>query len=228
VNLGNVAALNLVSVLLSVAGLLATLGIVASWIGLWYARRRSQWRQVQKVALSPVYATVSSRTASVSANTVRSALSTAASDVARTLEIEPNRVRANVFAPNSDGMLRILPGLSHNMNDHAELAIAIPIGQGTTGTAFEMGRPLVSTFKDIRMESTLADERQRSRTNPDIRWIVAVPIVDPNDRKSSHVLNVDGMDPKPESELIRAVPSLLYWGELILWLLKRGVFHGQE
>ncbi len=113
--------------------------------------------------------------------------------VSKELDLDPERVRANIFAPDEGGLLKIVPRFVSNMSLQRELLLQIEPGYGCTGRAIDLKQWQVC-IKDAEKgwgeatlkQSTMVDIHQ------DLRWIVSTPVVGVKGQVWV-VLNVDGL-----------------------------------
>lgn len=126
---------------------------------------------------------------------------------ARRLGVEPPLVRTNMFGYDDRGMLRMVPGLTHNIHGD-ELTVEMPPGYGCAGAAFEQGQPQKAVNTDGSWREFGIKASELRKVAPELRWIVAVPFsVDPaSDQKPHYVVGVDGLRHMPtEAQLQQAV-----------------------
>jgi hypothetical protein len=156
---------------------------------------------------------------------IQSILRSAAEEVAKSLEIPYEYVRANVFGKDNN-RLRIVDGLTHNMTRNEELTISMPIGYGSTGRCFENCRPNIAIFHGDWGKDVIEDKELR-KVHPDLRWIISFPIPDKNKNQSIGVLNIDGLNKTfTESELEQAFRSLTWWSQLVLTSIAQSTEEG--
>jgi hypothetical protein len=136
---------------------------------------------------------------------VRAVLLAARDDVARFLGSPKDRCRANVVAENRLGRLQINKDLMVNMEEVAEWEISMKPGKGCSGAAWcaEQPRVGIHPFDD---DDGLEPDQQRF-VDPDLRWIVSVPIV--VDGRPKWVVNIDGEDGRTREEVEAAIPTLM-------------------
>lgn len=145
-------------------------------------------------------------------------LSKVAKDVAEKRHLPESRVRAAIFYKAGE-FLRIMPGVAWNMNDPAELQIEIGIGQGSAGRAFQTGQSSLAIYHRARSDSSIQDPEQRSRVDPDLKWIISIPILG-SAKEVIGVLNVDGLKTELTREQLEAsVGALIRWGQLAGYVL---------
>lgn len=151
-----------------------------------------------------------------SANTseiLRDLLSRASRDVAGEQDLEDSVVRAALFRKHGE-VLRIVPGLAWNMNNSEELRIEIGLGEGSAGKAFITGRQNIAIYHQARGDTSISDINQRSRVDPNLKWIISTPILGPK-KEILGVLNVDGlMKERTAEQLESSVGTMAYWSQL--------------
>lgn len=147
---------------------------------------------------------------------LRRVLKAAVADVAEEQDLPPAVVRGNIFGlDRTDGRLRIVDGLTVNMERDAERRISMSPGEGSTGVCFVTGRPHIAVYTDVVKDSTISSLKERARADPDLCWIISTPI------RCRHgetlwVLNVDGrIEPRTAEKLSQSVALLIYWAEYI-------------
>jgi hypothetical protein len=131
--------------------------------------------------------------------------------VAQLLAIPIARVQANVFGVVDKGFLGILPGLSVNMSGQ-ELAIKIPVGYGCTGRAFQKGETVIGVKLKDGWRSLALSPVETNRLHPDLKWIISVPVRQPDDSAVRWVLSVDGLEPRDRAQLEVASKPVIEWG----------------
>jgi len=148
------------------------------------------------------------------------ALRTMVADAAERLNLPADHVRANIFIPVGNGYLGIAPGLTVNMQNPSELKIEIEEGWGSTGRAFASGQPTISVRGNDWGASELGQHYRGGEPDPDLKWIVSVPIkIGPN-RPSLGVLNVDALhESKSPDELEPALQVAIQWSQIIIYIL---------
>ena len=151
---------------------------------------------------------------------LRRILISAIEDVASSQDMATSFVRAALFAASPGGSFRIPDGLAVNFTNPDETKIAIQAGESGVGLAVSDNAPVISIFTAPQVDSTIVDDEERSRIDPALRWIIAIPIrLDGAD--APWVLAVDGLnEARTEAQLHSAVGRLLYYGELLQLLLK--------
>ena len=151
-----------------------------------------------------------------SANTreiLRDLLSRAARDVAGEQHLEESVVRAALFRQYGE-VLRIVPGLTWHMNNDEELQIEIGPGEGSAGKAFITGQPNIAIYHQVRSDTSISDVNQRSRVDPNLKWIISTPILGQK-KEILGVLNVDGlMIERTAEQLESCVGTMAYWSQL--------------
>ena len=145
----------------------------------------------------------------------------AAASVADPLGIDAKHVRANIFALDTDGKLRIVPEFSHNMTSPQELSIAFAPNQGVAGAAFQQGRLVFARYTPKWGQYAIPDE-ELAKADPRLTWIVSYP-VEAGGRRLWTV-NIDGIeDEVSEGALTIAVGKLASWFYLVSLMLSMGV-----
>ena len=141
----------------------------------------------------------------------------AAVDVAQSLNLPTERVRSNLFGVDDQDQMRMLPGLTFQMDRAEELTISMPVGFGSNGRCFRSGKPNIAILQENWGDAVIEDEELK-KVHPDLRWIISVPVftgADPD--RPIWVLNVDGLkERREENDLRIAVTRLLHWSEAIL------------
>lgn len=155
---------------------------------------------------------------------VHSLLATAVEDVAREQDLPSTLVRAAVFRLDPDQRLRIVDGMTFQIRDLEERSIEIAPGEGAAGECFSTGEPRIVVFSDAMEDSTIGDEKEREKIDPDLKWIISVPIAGGPATAPIGVFNVDGLVLARKPELLaRSIPTLLRWSE-VLSIFLREVF----
>jgi len=138
------------------------------------------------------------------------ALPALASDVANVVGMPTDLVRANLFAklPGSD-RLGIVQNLWFQMDYPPERTIQMDIGKGCAGLAFQSRNINRAIWKDGWGANDLGDNKELAKVNPDLRWILSVPIFGSGDPEPKLVLNVDGLRHTPtQAKLADAIAHL--------------------
>lgn len=122
-------------------------------------------------------------------------LQKAAIELAVSLDFPVYFVRANLFVMNKKGKLKILKECCHNMKYFKELELLISEDEGCTGKCFNSGRIQVAV-KISKSQNEWGHQVLKNSNmeliNPDLKWIVSVPIMD-KDRNVLCVMNIDGI-----------------------------------
>ena len=140
-------------------------------------------------------------------------LASAADEVAAEQEISPEKIRAALFGWDGK-VLRIRPGLAWHIEDPDELNIQIRPGEGSAGRAYRTREQNIALYHDPRSDSSIRDEGQRSRVDPELKWIISTPIFGMEHRMLG-VLNVDGLtEVRTFDQLRRSLDGQLYWAHL--------------
>jgi hypothetical protein len=144
--------------------------------------------------------------------------------VADALDLQPDHVRANVFARLPNGKLGILERFTHNMGNPAqELDIQLPIGVGSTGRCFANIATNIATFHRGWAGDVL-NERGMAMIHPELRWIVSTPITSGNPPQCIWVLNVDGIvEPKSKEELLKIMPTLVNVSQMLSVVVTKAI-----
>jgi hypothetical protein len=136
-------------------------------------------------------------------------LEASAAEAARVLEVAPAHVRANLFALDSDGRIRIVPEYSHNMTRPEELSIAFAPNEGVAGAALQDGKPTYAVYEPNWGRYAIPGD-ELAKADPRLRWIISFPIRDSGGPK--WVLNIDGLDDDVSPTGLRlAVAELANW-----------------
>jgi pimeloyl-ACP methyl ester carboxylesterase len=114
------------------------------------------------------------------------------------LRVPPARVRVNLFAP-IDGALRIVPGATDNMNYAPELDLKIAENHGATGSAFGSGNPCVVVKRGEGWTGNTLPGDELAKINPDLRWVISLPVKSEARSTVVGVINVDGLDNIPDA-----------------------------
>lgn len=211
------------------SGLILILGITIFWggasalAGLVLALRRfREFDRVFALDLSPAVARAKTEVlAREQQRRVAELLRAAALDVASEQRTPAEFIRAAVFRMDTDGLLRIVPGFTFQMASPDELQIEIRPGEGGAGTSFASRQPCISILLNPVDDSTISQEKQRFRIDPDLRWIVSVPIFAGSRETPIGVLNVDGLSLQKDAEdLAQSIPTLIRWAELLSVFLR--------
>ena len=133
---------------------------------------------------------------------VRALLSDIRDAVARSLDSDKARCRANVIAENRLGRLQMIGDLRINMDGAREWGVSMRSGQGCAGVAWEIREPHVAVYPFEGTDGLESDQAQL--VDPDLRWIISVPIID-NEGKPKWIVNVDGKDERSFEKLDEVV-----------------------
>jgi hypothetical protein len=117
-------------------------------------------------------------------------------EAAQVLEVDPELVRVNLFAP-LDGALRIVPGASDNMKYAPELDMRIEENHGATGTAFAQGKSCLVVKKGKTWTGNTLPGAELDKLYPRVRWAVSLPVKSQKRGVVVGVVNVDGLDNIP-------------------------------
>ncbi len=143
---------------------------------------------------------------------VTSVMRRAADDVATSLKIVKEKVRANVFAPTDTNSLKLVTRLAVGTNDPDELTLEIPIGTGVVGTAWKLRKQLWARFDPAAL--TQADpwygipRAQAIKVNKELKWVIALPT--PPD-ECRFAWTVEGLVDRTDHDLDETIPRLAGW-----------------
>lgn len=138
--------------------------------------------------------------------------------VATFLDVPKGSVRTNIFRPNGKGSLDIPSGLYFNMDDPNELTIELPPGEGATGSAFSLRKPIIATRETAEFPYGVP-RPQRAKVSDRLQWILSLPIL--ANGKVIGVLNADGVDVhKTKKQLRPIIPAVRPWADFIGNLLE--------
>jgi hypothetical protein len=155
-------------------------------------------------------------------------LKTAVRDIASQQELSVGRVRGALFQREGDGSLRILAGQTVGFDSPQEEEIRIQLGESGVGEAAAFGEPVITTFRSPTEESTIVDPANRALIDPNLRWIIAVPVAG-QQPETQWVLSIDGLiEGRTQDELRQSVVRLLYYRELLELLLRAQAGRGQK
>lgn len=145
-------------------------------------------------------------------------LSAATKNVADEQHLVESKVRAALFYKAGE-VLRIIPGVAWHMGNPAELEIEIGIGEGSAGKAFQTGQPNLAIYHRARSDTSISDRQQRSRVDPDLKWIISIPVLGPGNEVIG-VLNVDGVTTERTPEqLEKSIGDVIHWAQLSGYVL---------
>jgi len=143
--------------------------------------------------------------------------------LAQDLQIDPSKVRANIFGIGDDGRLHIVPGLTWNMTPGSELSVSMATGSGSTGRCFTTS-DLNIALRQATGDGWGADilpASEMDKLHQDLSWIVSVPVVvGEADAMPVWVLNADGLVTVQKDRLDTTAPTLLYWAEALSLILR--------
>lgn len=140
-----------------------------------------------------------------------------ASEVANVVGMPTELVRANLFAkvPGSE-RLGIVQNLWFQMDYPPEQTIQMDVGKGCTGVAFQSRNINRAIWKDGWGANDLGDNKELAKVNPDLRWILSVPIFGSADPVPKLVLNVDGLRHTPtQAKLAEAIAHLPRFANIV-------------
>lgn len=146
---------------------------------------------------------------------IETALRGAVTDVANVVGVSAAIVRANLFARNPDtDKLRMVKSLWHNMSKSKERTIQMEIGRGSTGIAWSTRDPNKAVWKDGWGASDVSNAKELQKVDPELRWILSVPIFGSKGPETRLVLNVDGLSSTPtDAQLSTALTHLPRFGQ---------------
>jgi hypothetical protein len=181
-------------------------------------KQNGQWRTVTKVQPSPTVnsGTIAQRLTDKQKKDIRLTLQKATEDVSGFLKINPDLLRANLFAPDEHGNMHIIQELAYNMHRTDEMTLNIPVGYGSTGRCFQSGQPNIAVFRGGWREAALAEEELK-KLDPDLQWVISVPVKGTNDDvRPIWVMNIDCLkQQRDETELQGALGHLYAWSYTI-------------
>lgn len=153
---------------------------------------------------------------------VCAAVAGGAEQTATSLGVEPHLIRGNIFGSTTGGLLKIIPGLSHNMQYPKEYTMRMCVNEGSTGHAWHRRRPNIAVRPLEEDGLDILPPNQMARVEPRLQWIISVPVFTADDAtKPTWVFNVDGLEvPKTLEQLELAVGALLRWAEQIARVLR--------
>lgn len=199
-----------------IGGLVAAVVLLAFWITILVALRRvrpdpgpmpESLAPAAPTALSPPAGELTDRQRA----RIIEGLQNLVEQVAKLLNLPLERVRANIFGLVGNGLLGILPGLSVNIRGQ-ELGVRIPVGYGCTGRAFQKGEPVIGVKLKDGWRSLALSPVETNRLHPDLKWIISVPVLQPDDSAVRWVLSVDGLEPREKAQLVIASKTVVEWG----------------
>ncbi len=150
--------------------------------------------------------------------TIVKILQGAVKNTSKTLSIQENKLRANIFMPTNDigGLLEIPEGLHYNMKNPIELTVKIQQGYGCTGNAFSNKEPTIAIFKKDWGKHRLDDVEMR-KVDKNLAWIISMPIpLTGSSDEIIGVLNIDCLNIRKEQADIEVVVSdIWHWVNLL-------------
>ncbi len=117
-------------------------------------------------------------------------------EAAKVLDVDPDLVRVNLFAP-LDGALRIVPGATDNMKYAPEFEMKVEENHGATGTAFAQGKSCLVVKQGKSWTGNTLPGSELDKLNPRLRWAVSLPVKSQMRGVVVGVVNVDGLDKVP-------------------------------
>jgi len=145
----------------------------------------------------------------------------AAKRVATELGLPLQLARSNLFGVDNRDRMRVLKGLTYNMNDSLELTIKIAVGYGSTGRCFKSAKENIAIFEEGWGKDQIEDEEIK-RVHPELQWIISVPVKNEDDRPF-WVLNVDGLQKRyDEKHLKEALRHLWNYAQMISDIVAKG------
>lgn len=154
---------------------------------------------------------------------VGSMLQSMVAGLAQDLQIDPSKVRANIFGIGDDGRLHIVPDLTRNMTPGSELSVSMAIGSGSTGRCFFTRAPIIAVRQATGdgWGADILPASEMDKLHQDLSWIVSVPVVVGDaDAMPVWVLNADGLVTVQKDRLDTIAPTLLYWAEALSLILR--------
>jgi hypothetical protein len=146
----------------------------------------------------------------------------ATAEVADAMKLPQDHVRGNIFGLAPDGALHMITEFSVNMSYAPEVALQIPVGQGSNGRAWERRLPNVAIrYGDFGQSELAAD--MTGRVEPNLTWIISYPAFSTPAAAAGPpcwILNTDGLHDKlTEKDLRKAVGIVGSWAEQLSQLL---------
>ncbi|HEX9774102.1 MAG TPA: hypothetical protein VGB83_00780 [Actinomycetota bacterium] len=131
-------------------------------------------------------------------------------------------VRGNLFGKDGDNWMRMLQGMTHNMNHPPELTITMPVGEGSTGTCFHRNESNVAILDPSGAwpHPYSLPPAEVAKAHPNLKWIISFPVrVGPGRGTPLWILNVDGLtDPPPA--LVPKTHDDRIWRQVKHWMEK--------
>jgi hypothetical protein len=204
-------------VLTAVAVGIAAAGLVTAVLALLINRQRIRVTKLAHAHLEFNAVLEAAHSASEKqAELIREVLQSAVIDVADDQKLPQDLVSSAIFASPNDGPFEIVPGLAVNIEGSESGRRAHP-GDIGVGEAAQGGHPVITVFQSPFIGE---DPQQRERVDPELRWVIAVPIFG-GEQKPVWVLSVAGFfEPRSEDQLRSSVGRLLYYRELLELFLK--------
>jgi hypothetical protein len=110
---------------------------------------------------------------------MREILASAAREAANALGLNGRFIRSNLFGLDAHNVLRIVDAFTHNMDRDEELTIAMAIGEGSTGRAFQSGRANVAILRENWGADVLVNDEMK-KVHPELHWIISLPVLAPD------------------------------------------------
>jgi hypothetical protein len=185
-------------------------GLVTTIVAIYFGYTTIKYQRLKAKRLQQASVAVSSIPEDVQRQ-LRELLKASAEEMASQQQLEPSQVRAALLLPEGES-LRMISGLTWQIDDPNELEIRIGLGQGSAGRAFQTGQSNVAIYHAAQADSSLP-EPQRHRVDANLKWIISTPILG-SDEAVVAVLNVEGLVQRTEEDLVRSAGSLAYWAQL--------------
>lgn len=144
----------------------------------------------------------------------------ASEDIAEILNIPLNNIRANLFGKDEQNRMRMLAGLTFQMDRTEELSISMPVGYGSTGRCFQSGKPNIAIFRGGWGKDVIEDEELR-KVDPDIQWIISIPVLSGDEKiRPIWVINIDCLNERRErNELQEGLKRLFVWSQMLTLII---------
>jgi hypothetical protein len=184
--------------------------VIAAIVGAYFAYTNAKYQRLREKSMRQTQAVITAIPGRVQGQ-LRDLLRAAAEEVATQQELERSQVRAALLLPDGQS-LRMTPNLTWHMDDPREFDIRIGLGQGSSGRALLTRKPNVAIYHDAHSDSSLPEE-ERLRVDANLKWIISTPILG-KDETVVAVLNVDGLIPRSQEDLVKSAGNLVYWAQL--------------
>jgi hypothetical protein len=210
-----------IDVLVAVGVGIATAAVAVVGIALTTAGQRSRVKQLSQASVTfDSLLDASHQVRDNESDLIKDALRTAVSDVAAEQHLGEGLVSGVMFAPSTGGALEIVPGLTVNLE---EQKAQLQAGSAEAGIeeAVQTGHPVITVFRSTIDQNPTEDAGKREPIDPDLRWVIAVPIAS-DAHEPLWVLRIAGIvEPRSEAQLRPSVGRLLYYRQLLELLLRR-------